>query len=211
MHSAGNRLWNVLINQEKWGKMLNTGGHGVEGSEKQDSVVHFPPRVGLVGIEPLSVVAKRLFAASFTRSWITPHSASAFPGVPLLAARWPLTPVLRCERECVSVEMRTDHVLAHLGQQGSTATTFPALFRCTLLVRRRCCVSCWAAEPELWPGVKTNGVCASLQVVVALCLWSTDVSRAYVFQASRPVEGGDSPPSHTKGEISPNVINANAA
>uniref|UniRef100_A0A7N6B281 SMB domain-containing protein n=1 Tax=Anabas testudineus TaxID=64144 RepID=A0A7N6B281_ANATE len=35
-------------------------------------------------------------------------------------------------------------------------------------------------------------------VVVAFCLWSTDVSRAYVFQASRPVEGGENPPTHTK-------------
>lgn len=32
------------------------------------------------------------------------------------------------------------------------------------------------------------------------CLWGTDVSRAYVFQASRPAEGGDNPPPHTKGE-----------
>ncbi|XP_005944849.1 ectonucleotide pyrophosphatase/phosphodiesterase family member 2 [Haplochromis burtoni] len=35
-------------------------------------------------------------------------------------------------------------------------------------------------------------------VVVAFCLWGIDVSRAYVFQASRPSEGGDNPPSHTK-------------
>uniref|UniRef100_A0A8C9XN80 Ectonucleotide pyrophosphatase/phosphodiesterase 2 n=1 Tax=Sander lucioperca TaxID=283035 RepID=A0A8C9XN80_SANLU len=35
-------------------------------------------------------------------------------------------------------------------------------------------------------------------VVVAFCLWGTDVSRAYVFQASRPGEGGDNPPPHTK-------------
>ncbi|KAA8591253.1 hypothetical protein FQN60_002196 [Etheostoma spectabile] len=35
-------------------------------------------------------------------------------------------------------------------------------------------------------------------VVVAVCLWGTDVSRAYVFQASRPGEGGDNPPPHTK-------------
>ncbi|XP_073319254.1 autotaxin-like [Pagrus major] len=34
-------------------------------------------------------------------------------------------------------------------------------------------------------------------VVVVFCLWSTDVSRAYVFQASRP-DGGDNPPPHTK-------------
>ncbi|XP_010789050.1 ectonucleotide pyrophosphatase/phosphodiesterase family member 2-like [Notothenia coriiceps] len=34
-------------------------------------------------------------------------------------------------------------------------------------------------------------------VVVVFCLWSTDVSRAYVFQASRPSEG-DNPPTHTK-------------
>lgn len=43
-------------------------------------------------------------------------------------------------------------------------------------------------------------VCVLLQVVLVFCLWSTDVSRAYVFQASRP-EGGDNPPAHTKGEI----------
>uniref|UniRef100_A0A1A7YYN6 Ectonucleotide pyrophosphatase/phosphodiesterase 2 n=2 Tax=Iconisemion striatum TaxID=60296 RepID=A0A1A7YYN6_9TELE len=36
-------------------------------------------------------------------------------------------------------------------------------------------------------------------VVAVLCLWSTDVSIAYVFQASRPVEGVDNPPHHTKG------------
>ncbi|KAF7210747.1 transcript variant X2 [Nothobranchius furzeri] len=36
-------------------------------------------------------------------------------------------------------------------------------------------------------------------VVVVLCLWSTNVSIAYVFQASRPVEGVDNPPHHTKG------------
>uniref|UniRef100_A0A3Q1G9Y5 Ectonucleotide pyrophosphatase/phosphodiesterase 2 n=1 Tax=Acanthochromis polyacanthus TaxID=80966 RepID=A0A3Q1G9Y5_9TELE len=36
-------------------------------------------------------------------------------------------------------------------------------------------------------------------VVVVFCLWGTDVSRAYVFQASRPGEGGDSPPQPTKG------------
>uniref|UniRef100_A0A7N6F672 SMB domain-containing protein n=1 Tax=Anabas testudineus TaxID=64144 RepID=A0A7N6F672_ANATE len=41
---------------------------------------------------------------------------------------------------------------------------------------------------------QNNGVCGFLQVVVAFCLWSTDVSRAYVFQASRPVEGGENPP-----------------
>ncbi|CAN9503607.1 unnamed protein product [Ophioblennius macclurei] len=35
-------------------------------------------------------------------------------------------------------------------------------------------------------------------VVVAFCLWSPHVSRAYVFQASRPSEGGDNPPPHTK-------------
>lgn len=43
-------------------------------------------------------------------------------------------------------------------------------------------------------------VCVLLQVVLVFCLWSTDVSRAYVFQASRP-DGGDNPPTHTKGEI----------
>lgn len=35
-------------------------------------------------------------------------------------------------------------------------------------------------------------------VVVVFCLWGSDVSRAYVFQASRPSEGGDSPQPHTK-------------
>lgn len=39
-----------------------------------------------------------------------------------------------------------------------------------------------------------------LQVVVVFCLWGTDVSRAYVFQASGPSEGGDNPQPHTKGE-----------
>lgn len=43
-------------------------------------------------------------------------------------------------------------------------------------------------------------ICGFLQVVVVLCLWGTDGSRAYVFQASRPSEGGDNPPPHTKGE-----------
>lgn len=38
------------------------------------------------------------------------------------------------------------------------------------------------------------------QVVVVFCLWGSDVSRAYVFQASGPSEGGDSPQPHTKGE-----------
>lgn len=38
-----------------------------------------------------------------------------------------------------------------------------------------------------------------LQVAVVFCLWGTEVSRAYVFQASRP-DGGDSPPTHTKGD-----------
>ncbi|KAG8004828.1 Ectonucleotide pyrophosphatase/phosphodiesterase family member 2, partial [Nibea albiflora] len=40
--------------------------------------------------------------------------------------------------------------------------------------------------------------CGFLQVVVVFCLWGTDVSRAYVFQASRPSDGGDNPPPHTK-------------
>lgn len=39
-----------------------------------------------------------------------------------------------------------------------------------------------------------------LQVVVVFCLWGTDVSRAYVFQASGPSEGGDNPQPHTKGK-----------
>uniref|UniRef100_A0A3Q3MZK3 SMB domain-containing protein n=1 Tax=Mastacembelus armatus TaxID=205130 RepID=A0A3Q3MZK3_9TELE len=43
-----------------------------------------------------------------------------------------------------------------------------------------------------------SGACGFLQVVVVFCLWGTDVSRAYVFQASRPVEAGDNPPPHTK-------------
>uniref|UniRef100_A0A8C5GUN6 Ectonucleotide pyrophosphatase/phosphodiesterase family member 2-like n=1 Tax=Gouania willdenowi TaxID=441366 RepID=A0A8C5GUN6_GOUWI len=37
-----------------------------------------------------------------------------------------------------------------------------------------------------------------LQVVLLLFLWRTDVITAYVFQASRPPEGGDNPPTHTK-------------
>ncbi|TKS89197.1 Ectonucleotide pyrophosphatase/phosphodiesterase family member 2 [Collichthys lucidus] len=40
------------------------------------------------------------------------------------------------------------------------------------------------------------------KVVVVFCLWGTDVSRAYVFQASRPSDGGDNPAPHTKGETS---------
>lgn len=47
--------------------------------------------------------------------------------------------------------------------------------------------------------------CGFLQVVVVFCLWSTDVSRAYVFQATRPTEGGDNPPPHIKGQNSPDV------
>ncbi|XP_067363866.1 autotaxin isoform X1 [Channa argus] len=35
-------------------------------------------------------------------------------------------------------------------------------------------------------------------VVLVFCLWGLDVSRAYVFQASGPIEGGDNPPPHTK-------------
>ncbi|XP_028298648.1 ectonucleotide pyrophosphatase/phosphodiesterase family member 2-like isoform X1 [Gouania willdenowi] len=35
-------------------------------------------------------------------------------------------------------------------------------------------------------------------VVLLLFLWRTDVITAYVFQASRPPEGGDNPPTHTK-------------
>ncbi|XP_069372354.1 autotaxin isoform X1 [Paralichthys olivaceus] len=35
-------------------------------------------------------------------------------------------------------------------------------------------------------------------VVVAIGLWGSNVCRAYVFQASRPAEGGDNPPPHTK-------------
>eukprot|EP00064_Thunnus_orientalis_P012889 superscaffoldBa00002030_g12925 len=35
-------------------------------------------------------------------------------------------------------------------------------------------------------------------VVVVFCLWGSEVSRAYVFQASRPAEGGDMPPPLTK-------------
>lgn len=45
-----------------------------------------------------------------------------------------------------------------------------------------------------------------LQVVVVFCLWGIDVSRAYVFQASRPSEGGDNPPSHTKSENTLDVL-----
>uniref|UniRef100_A0A4W6BM90 Ectonucleotide pyrophosphatase/phosphodiesterase 2 n=1 Tax=Lates calcarifer TaxID=8187 RepID=A0A4W6BM90_LATCA len=47
-------------------------------------------------------------------------------------------------------------------------------------------------------GVLNEHICGFLQVVVAICLWGTDVSRAYVFQASGPAEGGDNPPPHTK-------------
>uniref|UniRef100_A0AAQ4QK19 SMB domain-containing protein n=1 Tax=Gasterosteus aculeatus aculeatus TaxID=481459 RepID=A0AAQ4QK19_GASAC len=36
------------------------------------------------------------------------------------------------------------------------------------------------------------------QVALVFCLWTTDVSRAYVFQASSPAEGGDHPAPHTK-------------
>lgn len=50
-------------------------------------------------------------------------------------------------------------------------------------------------------GVLNEHVCGFLQVVVAICLWGTDVSRAYVFQASGPAEGGDNPPPHTKGDM----------
>uniref|UniRef100_A0AAQ4PNS6 SMB domain-containing protein n=1 Tax=Gasterosteus aculeatus aculeatus TaxID=481459 RepID=A0AAQ4PNS6_GASAC len=35
-------------------------------------------------------------------------------------------------------------------------------------------------------------------VALVFCLWTTDVSRAYVFQASSPAEGGDHPAPHTK-------------
>lgn len=75
--------------------------------------------------EPLSVVAKRLFLLSYTRSWITQHSTSDFPGLPFLAAQWPLTSLVRCEHECVSAEIKTN---SHLGPQGTTVTTFLALF-----------------------------------------------------------------------------------
>ncbi|XP_053302364.1 LOW QUALITY PROTEIN: ectonucleotide pyrophosphatase/phosphodiesterase family member 2 [Pleuronectes platessa] len=35
-------------------------------------------------------------------------------------------------------------------------------------------------------------------VVLVIGLWASNVTRAYVFQASRPAEGGDNPPPHTK-------------
>lgn len=35
-------------------------------------------------------------------------------------------------------------------------------------------------------------------VVVVFCLWGSEVSRAYVFQASGPADGGDNPSTHTK-------------
>lgn len=41
-----------------------------------------------------------------------------------------------------------------------------------------------------------------MQVVVVFCLWASNVSRAYVFQASGPSDGGDSPQPHTKGKNS---------
>ncbi|TNN56843.1 Ectonucleotide pyrophosphatase/phosphodiesterase family member 2 [Liparis tanakae] len=52
------------------------------------------------------------------------------------------------------------------------------------------------------PGALSPGPWALLSLtfdlLVVFGLWGADVSRAYVFQASRPAEGGDSPAPHTK-------------
>lgn len=157
--------------------------------------------VALVRTKPLSVVGTCRALCSGVLQEVESYNTQVFRGCHswLPIDLWPC--LVWCEHECNSSSL--------LGQQDSLVAIVPGPILVSILIKCHTLSPGAAAEPDAsligvmkwWFQVCfVCVVCGFLQVVVVFCLWGTDVSRAYVFQASRSSEGGDNPPPHTKGE-----------